>query len=386
MPATTSPDPAGAGWIVGEGTTPLWHVAPAERLSRQLRACGLATVVYQADAVPAGIGSVVLLRADIAYDPALIQALVQRPGLALSMPESDEIAGLTAPPEVARALAENLAAGRLTTAEARNRDLTPLAPAEAAGRYRSALRKREPPFLARVRADQRRPLERRLYGSAYKGVTDLVTKYLWPEPAFWATQACARLGLTPNMVTFASLLLVILAFWLFARGDFATGLVAAWLMTFLDTVDGKLARVTVTHSRFGNIFDHGIDLIHPPFWYWAWMMGLAATGAAPAEAGLLLAVIVAGYVLQRLAEGLFIARHRLEMHVWRRFDSRFRLVTARRNPNLLILTAALLAGRPDLGIAAVAVWTAVCLLVHVWQLLQAEFARRRGPLQSWLVS
>ena len=386
MPAETSPEPAAAAWIVGEATTPLWHVAPAERLRRQLQACGLATVVEEADTVPADAGAVVVLRRDLAYDPALIQSLVQRPGVALLMPEGDEIAGMTAPPEIARVLAESMAAGRLTAAEARSQGLTPLVPAEAAERYRSALRKREPPFLLRVRAGERRALERQLYGSAYKGVTDLVTKYLWPEPAFWATQACARLGLTPNMVTFASLLLVILAFWLFARGDFATGLVAAWLMTFLDTVDGKLARVTVTHSRFGNVFDHGIDLIHPPFWYWAWMMGLTATAAAPAEAGLLLAVIVAGYVLQRLAEGLFIARHRLEMHVWRRFDSRFRLVTARRNPNLLILTVALILGRPDLGIAAVALWTAVCLLVHGGQLVQAEFARRRGPLQSWLVS
>ena len=41
-------------------------------------------------------------------------------------------------------------------------------------------------------------------------------------------------------------------------------------MTFLDTVDGKLARVTLTSSPFGNVLDHSLDLIHPPFWYWAW--------------------------------------------------------------------------------------------------------------------
>src|SRR3546814_15296996 len=89
-------------------------------------------------------------------------------------------------------------------------------------------------------------------------------------------------------------------------------------MTFLDTVDGKLARVTVTHTKFGNVFDHGIDLVHPPFWYWAWMIGLQATGMTPPDALPLLAVIVGGYVLQRAEEGVFIARHRIERSAERR--------------------------------------------------------------------
>jgi len=178
--------------------------------------------------------------------------------------------------------------------------------------------------------------------------------------------------------------MVVLAFYCFAQGQFAVGLLAAWLMTFLDTVDGKLARVTVTYTRLGGVFDHAIDLIHPPFWYWAWLMGVQASGSPLADADILLAVIAGGYVLQRGEEGIFIARHGVEMHVWRRFDSLFRLVTARRNPNLIILTVALLAGRPDLGIVAVAWWTALCFGVHLVRLVQAEQARRAAPITSWL--
>jgi hypothetical protein len=70
--------------------------------------------------------------------------------------------------------------------------------------------------------------------------------------------------------------------------------------------------------------------------------------------------------------------------MWRRFDSLFRLITARRNPNLAILTVATLAGRPDVGFNVVAVWVALCLVVHTVQILQAFVASRRGPLQSWL--
>jgi phosphatidylglycerophosphate synthase len=47
-------------------------------------------------------------------------------------------------------------------------------------------------------------------------------------------------------------------------------------MTLLDTVDGKLARVTVASSKFGHVLDHGVDIVHPPFWYLAWGLGLGA--------------------------------------------------------------------------------------------------------------
>ena len=150
------------------------------------------------------------------------------------------------------------------------------------------------------------------------------------------------------------------------------------------SVDGKLARVTLTYTKFGDLFDHSIDLVHPPFWWWAWIVGLPAAGWPVSWGALALTVIVIGYVLQRVEEGLFIKLFGMDMHVWRRFDSRFRLFTARRNPNLAILTVAVLFGRPDVGIAIVAIWVALCLLVHAVRIAQAAAARRAGPLTSWL--
>ena len=122
-------------------------------------------------------------------------------------------------------------------------------------------------------------------------------------------------------------------------------------MMVLDTVDGKLARCTGTSSGWGNIFDHGMDLVHPPFWYWAWGVGLAAVGRPlPAHALEVMAAIVVGYVVQRVIEGAFIASFEMHIHVWERVDSRFRLITARRNPNVVILFASLIVGRPDWGL------------------------------------
>jgi phosphatidylglycerophosphate synthase len=193
---------------------------------------------------------------------------------------------------------------------------------------------------------------------------------------------------TPNAVTAASLVFVLAALGLFAAGEFALGLAAAWIMTFLDTVDGKLARVTLTSSKWGNVFDHGIDLVHPPLWWLAWWYGLIGATALGAERWLIDAsmwVVVAGYLVGRGIEGFFLWRFKLEIHAWRRVDSLFRLVTARRNPNLVLLTAFTIAGRPDLGFVAVAVWTLASLAFHAVRVAQAlRRSRSERGLRSWL--
>jgi phosphatidylglycerophosphate synthase len=254
--------------------------------------------------------------------------------------------------------------------------------------FQARLLKFDPPFALPVTGQNRRELERRLFAWSYKGVTDLVTKWAWPLPARWAVGQCVRLGIRPNQVTAVSLALVVLAGLLFARGHFGWGLLAGWIMTFLDTVDGKLARVTVTSSRFGHYFDHLIDLVHPPAWYILWGIGLSVFRPAPIwfDTGAVLWYIVAGYIAGRLAEGLFQWRlGRFGIFCWRPADSYFRLVTARRNPNLLLLTLSVLAGRPDLGLLAVAFWTVLTSGILLLRLAAGAVERRqRGALRSWL--
>jgi hypothetical protein len=102
--------------------------------------------------------------------------------------------------------------------------------------------------------------------------------------------------------------------------------------------------------------------------------------------GAALGVIVIGYVLGRLVEGAFHLLAPFSIFLWRRLDSYSRLITARRNPNLIWLTAGALLGRPDLGLLAVAAWTALSTLVLLVRLALA--ARERyvsGPLRSWLI-
>ncbi|WP_081570271.1 CDP-alcohol phosphatidyltransferase family protein [Sphingobium herbicidovorans] len=254
--------------------------------------------------------------------------------------------------------------------------------------YNEQLRKLETPYAERLTPQTRRSIERRSYYGAYKGVTDLLTKYLWPELALWLTRGAAQVGMTPNMITAIGAILCITATFLFSQGHYWTGMLAGFGFMVLDTVDGKLARCTITSSKWGNIFDHGIDLIHPPFWWYAWGLGLRTWDRelSPSVFWVIMGVIFAGYVLQRLIEGVFMrAFDGMHIHVWQRFDTWFRLITARRNPNMVILFVALIAGRPDIGLIALAWWTAISLIVHAVRLLQAYGERRAGrAIVSWM--
>ena len=385
---TAAPAPSAAlprACILGDNATPLWGMPAAERLRRALVRAGIADVQILGHApLPAQTGTVLLVSNRWVFDETLLKDLAKHPDTLLLDSASNrlvaahvraadavEVAGVIAADGSASGLPMNL----------RRADAVSLS-----GAFNNALRKREAPYLLRLEPQTRKAVERKMFDASYKGVTDLVTKYLWPRPAQVVTGWCAQAGISPNQVTFAGLLLTIAAFWLFWQGHYGLGLVCGWIMTFLDTVDGKLARVTLTSSPIGNVFDHGIDLVHPPFWWWAWMVGLAAYGTPLAVETYewVLWTILGGYVLQRILEGIFMHSFGMHVHVWRPFDSFFRLITARRNPNLVLLTPAALLGRPDVGIVLVALWTAACLVVHFVQIVQGLAARRHGKLESWL--
>jgi phosphatidylglycerophosphate synthase len=317
---------------------------------------------------------------DYAWDPAWLKAMRTRPRSVLTLAGRPVMAHVPADWDAAKA-ADAMAEGAV-------RDGYDVLNAETAELSYAELRKRDRPFVMALDPADPEPVERAAYDASYKGVTDILTLYLWRRPAFHLTRWAAQAGLTPNAVTAVGALLCVLAFYLFWNGHYWLGTLSGFFFMVLDTVDGKLARCTGASSKWGNVFDHGIDLVHPPFWWWAWAHGLAAYGRplTPIYATMVLWAIIGGYVAQRVIEGIFMRRFgRMHIHVWRPIDSRFRLVTARRNPNMVILVVALLLGRPDAGLVAVAWWTIVSLFFHAVRLAQAsEQAARGKPIVSWL--
>ncbi|MDD3179344.1 MAG: CDP-alcohol phosphatidyltransferase family protein [Opitutaceae bacterium] len=355
----------------------VWGLPPAERVRREL--APMRVPVMEGMELPAGAAAWLLLRGDAIFHHSVLRGMIDHPDIALTdeagRPLAAHVSGQRSPGERQAALAWLREEGESPAGLRRVR------PADVASLYNARLRRRDDPYALRVSRENLAAIEKRLFLATYKGVTDLVTKYWWPVPARIATGWCVQLGLTPNFVTTVSGVLAAAVCFLFADGLYGLGLALGWVMTFLDTVDGKLARVTLTSSKFGDLLDHGIDLVHPLAWYYTWGMGLARGGEHFPP---LMWILFGSYIAGRLCEGYFARRFGFHLHVWRRFDSAFRLVLARRNPNMIILTLAWAAGRPDTGLWLVAAWTAVTLAVHLVQVTQSVVAARRGPVRSWL--
>jgi len=190
------------------------------------------------------------------------------------------------------------------------------------------------PFtLERVANDQHRvELEKRLFHLNYKGSTDFMTKWVYPPIVWQLTRLCIHWRITPNMVTIFSIFLTVLAIPLFVYEYWFAGFFAAYGMTILDSVDGKLARLTLTDSPIGNILDHGLDIVHPPFWYAAWAGGLLAGGSqAPLYSATLWLIFF--YIADRLALMIAKARFKRGLHALTSLDGTVRTWIARRNVN-----------------------------------------------------
>lgn len=362
--------------LINDSPASLWGLTGRERLIRQLRALGVTDFVSGAGTLP-NTGRVLLLRADHVMESRALKGLLALDGV-LKVDDRPVAAHVDA-----------TRAGEALEALAGKGDHDfPNINIEGLQAYEHDLRKSEPPLVAHVTTDNAAELEKRLYGASYKGITDFVTKWWWPRPAKAAVRWCSRTGVTPNMVTITGFVLMLAVCWLFYHGQYAAGLALGWFMTYLDTVDGKLARVTVQSSPVGHLLDHGMDILHPPFWYLFW--GMSLVDFQPVfgigQTGLYIAIF-AGYIGGRVVEALFNLLGETSIFAWRPFDAYFRLYTARRNPCLVLLTLAWLAGNPAAGLWLVAGWTVLSTVIMAGRLLYGVRIRlTEGRLSSWLAA
>lgn len=365
--------------LIGHCSVDLWGLDNNTRLRRQLRAIGIVDVRLK-DETPPATDRILIIDQRFLFEVKTLRGLLVQCNVVLTADSKGTIAAAHGDHDHFDAM---LASFNQTTATGSELEFISTQSLHA---YDDHLRRTEPPLLEAVSPARKGELEALLYGNSYKGITDFVTKWWWPKPARHIVAWCANHSISANAVTLAGVVLMFSAMMLFAHGWFISGLICGWIMTLLDTVDGKLARVTVTSSRIGHVMDHGMDIVHPPFWYVYWGLGLNLSGPlAGYDIFALNLAIVGGYIGGRLIEGAFHALGRCSMFAWRPFDAYFRLITARRNPCMVILSVATIAGRPDIGFMGIVLWTATSSLILLGRLGYAIIERfRHGPLHSWL--
>lgn len=220
---------------------------------------------------------------------------------------------------------------------ARTAGIRPLMQADFNGFVRN-LRKTMPFYVFAVtRAADIPKLQKFLFWSNYKGSTDFFTRYVYPPLVWLLVRPLARLRVHPNLVTIVGIILTFAAVPLFAQGAFLAGLLMSYGMSVLDSVDGKLARLTFTDSFIGNILDHGLDLIHPPIWYIAWAIGLGAQSwDHPLAAVAVVSTVV--YILDRVVLKIYPKIFQRGFHTHSKMDGFVRTFISRRNINLPIFT------------------------------------------------
>ena len=138
-------------------------------------------------------GEVLLGNLRFAWDPAWLKELARRPGAVLVKDGQPVLANL--PAKEAPAMASAMQGGTLPPSEYREQ-----LDADTAELSYFELRKRERPFVRELTAGNALAVERAFYDAAYKGVTDVLTLYLWRRPAFWLTRWAAMAGLTPKVL------------------------------------------------------------------------------------------------------------------------------------------------------------------------------------------
>ena len=260
-------------------------------------------------------------------------------------------------------------------------------PADGA-RYRpSLLKKPERPFVLALDPVDPNMVERAIYDAANRGPSDFLTLLL-RLPLFHFVRAAARARLPAIAVTLLGAIFGVLAFICFWRCHYWIGIAAGFIVIVLDRLQRQISLCTARSSKLDDILGQGIEIVFPPFWWWAWLHGLEAYGRRlePVYATMILIVILGGYLGELAIEVRSIQRFNgMVIHAWRPLDSRFRLIAAGPSSNLLILAGALLFRRPDTGLALVAWWTLISLIFHWLRLAQmTERKARGGIIKSWL--
>ena len=171
-----------------------------------------------------------------------------------------------------------------------------------------------------------------------------------------------RTGVSPNVVTMMGVVLNLGVAWVLARGYMRIGGLLVPLVALLDALDGTLARVTGTRSRFGAFLDSTMDRFSEAILYLGLLFFYTRLGAGR-EILLIYAAIVGSLMVsytRARAEGLGL-------------DCKVGLLT--RFERAVVLVIALVLDQVPIGLWVLAIlanFTAFQRMYHVWKATHEE--------------
>jgi phosphatidylglycerophosphate synthase len=183
----------------------------------------------------------------------------------------------------------------------------------------------------------------------------------------WIVRRLCRSRITPNQVTFVTMLSGLAVTAAFVAGHLWSGVALAYLVEVLDGVDGKLARTKV-ETTAGGEWEHVIDYCIELSWWTALAFHFHAGGMR--HAYWLLLLLVGSDLVDRLAKRAVKKKVGRNLDDVANFDRFVRWIGGRRCINIWILAAGLLLGDPANAFVLICGWMAATAALHVVRALQ----------------
>ncbi|MDA0193758.1 MAG: CDP-alcohol phosphatidyltransferase family protein [Bacteroidetes bacterium] len=250
--------------------------------------------------------------------------------------------------------------------------------------YIGSMRRRMEPFLFSIDdSESLKKAEKIAFISIYKGATDFITKYAWPLPTRLMVHLISPTGITPNQITYISMVLSFGAIPFFFMGWFWPAWIMGIVMSFLDTLDGKLARLTLRTSEAGHWLDNASDTIYLWLWYlgigWYFSENLFDFTDINTQASW---ALVGFFTIDKIITGLFKKLFGAQLHDFGPIDYHARIFIARRNPFLVVLLVGLIIGQPEFGLYAMAIWQTATFAFHMMRFIYLPLSGQKHQVNS----
>ena len=238
--------------------------------------------------------------------------------------------------------------------------------------YVRFLRRSVVPMLMRLESPKDiRSIENTMYTNTFKGTLELVAVYGYRIPVRELTRLTAKTPITPNMVTAAAQICSFGAIPALANGWLWTGLLMAAGFIIFDSLDGKLARMTIRLSKVADNVDHLASAPTRTGWYLGMGWHLSG-GNLLSTYGYFAMAYAAMPVIDKLTGAVFNAKFGRSPLDYTPLDGKVHLFTVRRNDIFLLLNG-MLFGFIHAAYIIAACWAVLTWLWHLYRLIWFSF-------------
>ena len=206
-----------------------------------------------------------------------------------------------------------------------------------------------------------------MYANSFKGTMEFVAVYGYRIPVRELTRLTAKTPITPNVVTAAAQICSFGAIPFLAYGWLWTGLLLAAGFIIFDSLDGKLARMTIRLSKAADKFDHLTSAPTRMGWYFA-MGWYLSNGNLSSEIMPFALAYAAMPVIDKLTGAIFNAKFGRSPLDYTPLDGKVHLFTVRKNDIFLMLIA-MIFGFIQTAYIAAACWAVLTWIWHLYRLV-----------------